>query len=140
MKDDAYELLAQRYAELEQEKAELAELLDRAETERDALAVQVEAMRNDLNELANSSDGVAGLHLNGDVATWDELFPGGRNEEWLMSFGDEPTACLARRDAEVIGSLHFPTMLRRMWSGGDVQRWLDEQAEEKLRQAERGES
>lgn len=24
--------------------------------------------------------------------------------------------------------LQFPTMLRKMWSGGDVQEWLDEQA------------
>lgn len=45
-------------------------------------------------------------------------------------------ASLAQRDAEVIASLRFPTMLRKMWSGGDVQRWLNEQAEEKRRQAE----
>ncbi|MGP9633740.1 hypothetical protein ACT3R7_11805 [Halomonas sp. AOP43-A1-21] len=43
---------------------------------------------------------------------------------------------LAHRDAETIASLAFPTMLRKMWSGGEVQQWLNEQALEKRRQAE----
>lgn len=40
-------------------------------------------------------------------------------------------ASLAHHDADVIASLRFPTMLRQMWSGGEVQRWLDQQADEK---------
>jgi hypothetical protein len=39
---------------------------------------------------------------------------------------------LAERDLEQqakgIKSLKFPTMLRKMWSGGDVQKWILEQA------------
>ena len=31
---------------------------------------------------------------------------------------------------EAFGRLKFPTMLRKMWSGGEVQRWLDEQKAE----------
>jgi hypothetical protein len=31
---------------------------------------------------------------------------------------------------EAFQRLKFPTMLRKMWSGGDVQRWLDERREE----------
>jgi hypothetical protein len=31
--------------------------------------------------------------------------------------------------ANAIADLRFPVMLRRMWSGGDVQAWLAEQAE-----------
>lgn len=38
--------------------------------------------------LIHNSKGVAGLHLNGDVATWDELRTGGRFEEWLYEFDD----------------------------------------------------
>lgn len=37
-------------------------------------------------DLINESEGVAGLHRNGDVAPWDELRTGGRFEEWLEKF------------------------------------------------------
>jgi len=37
--------------------------------------------------MANST-GVAGLHLNGDIAPWDELRTGGRFEEWLEGLDD----------------------------------------------------
>lgn len=37
-------------------------------------------------ELIESSHGVTGLHLNGDVAPWDELLTGGRFEAWLIDF------------------------------------------------------
>lgn len=36
--------------------------------------------------LINSSHGVAGLHLNGDLATWAELEEGGQFEAWLTDF------------------------------------------------------
>lgn len=39
---------------------------------------------DDINALVSESHGVAGLHRNGDVATWDEILPGGRFE-WLGS-------------------------------------------------------
>jgi len=37
-------------------------------------------------DLISDSHGVAGLHLNGDVASWDELRTGGRFESWLLAF------------------------------------------------------
>lgn len=37
-------------------------------------------------DLINESHGVAGLHMNGDVAPWDELRTGGRFEDWLRDF------------------------------------------------------
>lgn len=37
---------------------------------------------NDLEDLMSQSDGVYGLHLNGDVSPWDEL----TNNEWLESY------------------------------------------------------
>lgn len=40
----------------------------------------------DLNELIESSEGVTGLHRNGDVAPWDSLTEGGAFESWLGSF------------------------------------------------------
>lgn len=39
----------------------------------------------DLDGLISQSDGVSGLHLNGDIAQWDELLYGGTYETWLMS-------------------------------------------------------
>lgn len=57
--------------------------------ERDALAERVAGLTKGLRaveSLMNESRGVDGLHLNGDVATWDELRTGGRFEEWLLEF------------------------------------------------------
>lgn len=36
--------------------------------------------------LMSESYGVAGLHMNGDNASWGELSQGGRFEEWLIDF------------------------------------------------------
>ena len=41
-------------------------------------------------ELVDNSDGVAGLHMNGDVAPWSTLSEGGYFESWLLDF------CIAR--------------------------------------------
>lgn len=38
--------------------------------------------------LIDESHGVGGLHLNGDLAPWDELRTGGEFEEWLIAFDD----------------------------------------------------
>lgn len=38
-----------------------------------------------LQELIANSDGVAGLHLNGDIADWESLTEGGRFEGWLLA-------------------------------------------------------
>ena len=36
--------------------------------------------------LIGQSEGVTGLHMNGDVAYWSELEEGGRFDEWLLDF------------------------------------------------------
>lgn len=41
-----------------------------------------------VESLILESKGVAGLHLNGDLAGWDELRTGGRFEAWLYRFDD----------------------------------------------------
>lgn len=38
-----------------------------------------------IDDLIMESDGVAGLHLNGDMAPWSELTEGGRFEIWMIS-------------------------------------------------------
>ena len=49
----------------------------------------IEEMRPGIQAVENliaSSGGVAGLHLNGDIAPWSDLLTGGRYEEWLIDF------------------------------------------------------
>ena len=41
-----------------------------------------------VTELIDNSYGVDGLHMNGDVAPWDDLRSGGRYEGWLIEFDD----------------------------------------------------
>jgi hypothetical protein len=67
-------------AEIAALKAELAVLL-----------AAVEAVTT----LIGESEGVAGLHLNGDLAPWDELLEGGQFEEWLA-----PLSAAQRREGE----------------------------------------
>ena len=44
--------------------------------------------------LIEQSDGVAGLHLNGEIILWPDLLEGGRFEEWLieLNFAVDPEA------------------------------------------------
>ena len=53
---------------------------------------------DELDGLVGESVGVSGLHLNGDVATWDEILPGGRFER--LSSLDELRAALAAQYQE----------------------------------------
>ena len=46
---------------------------------------------DDLDALIDSSEGVAGLHLNGDIACWESLRQGGRFETWLMRMDEART-------------------------------------------------
>lgn len=38
--------------------------------------------------LIDNSSGVDGLHLNGDIAIWEDLERGGWLEHWLIDFND----------------------------------------------------
>jgi hypothetical protein len=70
------------------------ETLEEKEIERQrkqitTLRQQLSAYRESLqavSDLINGSYGVSGLHLNGDIAPWEELLEGGRFEEWLSPF------------------------------------------------------
>ena len=52
----------------------------------DEMAEALEKAVHAINDLIANSIGVAGLHLNGDVAHWEDLRTGGRLETWLSDF------------------------------------------------------
>jgi hypothetical protein len=58
----------------------------RTPAELAALVRELRAGIKAVRDLINESHGVTGLHLNGDVATWQELEEGGYSEEWLIDF------------------------------------------------------
>ena len=71
-----------------------------AERERDELRAEIAKLRCGLaavEGLIADSHGVDGLHLNGDVAPWEELRSGGRYEGWLRDF-DAALAAHERKD------------------------------------------
>lgn len=97
-----------------------------------------------------------------DLRRWSGLAPAGACAELerdevrrLIHHLDDSADLIARQAAElerhasdrqyivgwnagfehVHGPLRFPTMLRKMWSGGEVQAWLDAQRVEAARQA-----
>lgn len=48
--------------------------------QRDALLAALEGLAGDIHSLIHESSGVAGLHINDDLAPWHELEAGGRFE------------------------------------------------------------
>lgn len=65
------------------------------EEERDALAARYAALADEVRAMIQDSDGLAGYHLNGEVACWSELEVG----HLLSEPGDLGEKVLARRDA-----------------------------------------
>lgn len=51
---------------------------------------------------------------------------------------DKHEEALALLRSNAVSQLRFPVMLRKMWSGGEVQAWLEEQAERILQEAGAG--
>ena len=75
---------------------------DRISEDRDRLRSLVVSLSSGLaavESLINQSEGVTGLHLNGDIAECSDLLAGGRYEGWLVLFCDA-LECLARWEAE----------------------------------------
>jgi len=67
---------------------QIARLWAAAGEMHEALSHLLKAIR----DLVAESDGVAGLHLNGDIATWDELL----HSPWLGDAMDKAEAVLAK--------------------------------------------
>jgi len=90
----------------EKENAELKEIIESLHSSRkftyenqkseiESLRKQVEELRShltavveEMNHLMNDSKGVAGLHLNGDIAPWASLLRGGEFDTWLSYLSD----------------------------------------------------
>lgn len=73
------------------------------------LRIALNELLDDIDALVSESEGVAGLHLNGDIAPWSDLLEGGRFEEWLLSVSRgraaleaEPEAPVGPTDAELL--------------------------------------
>ncbi len=78
--------IERRVIELEAElAADTATAVAIAEQREKLLRVACAGL-NAITQLICESRGVAGLHRNGDLATWTELGTGGRFEEWLLDF------------------------------------------------------
>jgi hypothetical protein len=61
----------------------------KAEGEIQVLSKGIIAVR----DLIKNSQGVIGLHLNGDVANWGTLEQGGMFESWLIDFNEAESIC-----------------------------------------------
>ena len=66
-------------------KMSVAELITECER-KDQTIYHLRAGIEDVAALIDNSDGISGLHLNGDIAAWSSLRTGGSFEEWLLNF------------------------------------------------------
>jgi hypothetical protein len=62
--------------------------LQQKEKELEEVKRHLEKLVDSINCLINESQGVYGLHLNGDPVPWNDLKAGGRFEEWLIDLYD----------------------------------------------------
>lgn len=81
--------------------AERQAYADRIEADRlrgvnATLLAGLERLVHDVDDLMDSSTGVTGLHLNGDLAPWSELGEGGQSELWLGEALHQARAAIAR--------------------------------------------
>ena len=98
LESDPAEAMKQVKAEVERLHAERDQALASQEAaikswttcsnERNQLKAQINGMKQAIDDLVRNSEGVAGLHQNGDVAPWNDLLAGGRFEEWLSVFDE----------------------------------------------------
>ena len=59
------------------------------------------AVRKDIDDLVENSRGVDGLHMNGNVAEWGSLLPGGCFSAWLATIEDADAALVEYPAAQV---------------------------------------
>ena len=114
----------------------LADLLEQQAAEINALKAHVERLRE-----VWQSQGGCGAHMccmkkpegignNGGCRCYENRSMMHMVTQHMNAvFQQTPQQSLAKHDAEVITNLKFPTMLRKMWSGGEVQDWLNQEAQ-----------
>lgn len=71
--------------------ADLLEAKDARIAELETRCAKMQKGIQAVDTLISESQGVYGLHLNGDVSPWGELLPPGRFSEWLQDFADALT-------------------------------------------------
>ncbi|AXE31589.1 hypothetical protein DK842_17795 [Chromobacterium phragmitis] len=76
--------------------------------QRDQLLAALSGLVDDIQGLMSESDGVAGLHLNGDVAPWSELEAGSRYER--LTHLPDAVAAIAAEKAEPAPSQEPPVL------------------------------
>ena len=62
----------------------------------------LEAGLNAVNSLIDESEGVYGLHLNGDACPWTDILEGGFMEEWLIDFSKAIADCKPSTDSKAL--------------------------------------
>lgn len=70
---------------------DILDLVESLNKERDQLREKVKVLQAGVlavNCLIADSYGVAGLHMNGDIAEWNSLRIGGQFESWLIEFDE----------------------------------------------------
>ncbi len=77
--------LAQAAAQADYDARILAAIQPDPDERQAALAAAVIAALHDIDDLVANSDGVSGLHMNGDMAPWSEIMDGGAFGAWLQS-------------------------------------------------------
>lgn len=65
-----------------------------------ALAMALSGLSEAVHHLIEHSEGVAGLHLNGDLAPWHSLTEGGQFEAWLLALFDADAMLAARQQEQ----------------------------------------
>ena len=70
---------------LEQELRDRARLTAERDARQADLAKAAIAALHDIDDLVANSEGVSGLHMNGDMAPWSEIMDGGAFGAWLQS-------------------------------------------------------
>lgn len=69
-----------------------------------------------VQDLIEHSKGVAGLHMNGDIAPWQELLEGGSCEDWLEDFS-LAMELVNRGYSEIIGNIYENPELKEEQNG-----------------------
>lgn len=105
--------------------------------ERDRLKGALQSLKREAEQLSKQQIIAAGLirdcveSENEFKTDWDT-----QAANWLFTVNTDTTS----HDAKVIESLRFPAALRKMWSGGEVQQWLKQQADLIREQTEEAQS
>lgn len=70
---------------------------------------------HDINDLANNSTGVHGLHKNDALAKWEELLEGGCGQPWLGLALAEAAQAIAALEADIAQPVEAGLMERAAW-------------------------